>query len=111
MVQSDDQLVYQTVEKYGNCVDGIVGVSTVIVRRLQQMDSFDGVPKHYLPYGVAMPEQEIKRGRPSEPLRILYLGRVINEQKRVHLFPQIAASLGKAQVPFRWTIAGDERNR
>jgi glycosyltransferase involved in cell wall biosynthesis len=111
MVQSDDPLVYKLAEKYASCMDGIVGVSGIIAQRLEKMDAFRGVAKHYLPYGVAMPEQLAQRGGPSASLRILYLGRVNKEQKRVHLFPQIAASLAKAQVPFRWTIAGDGPDR
>jgi len=111
MVQSDDPLVYRTVEKYAGCMDEIVGVSAVIVRRLEEIAAFREVPKHYLPYGVTIPEQTASRAAAGKPLRILYLGRINNEQKRVHLFPKIVASLEKARLPFHWTIVGDGPDR
>ncbi len=111
MVQSDDPLVYRTVEKYANYVDIVVGVSAAIARQLEELDSFQNVSKRHLPYGVTIPDQPIETSRTGQPLRILYLGRVINEQKRVYLFPKIAASLEKAGVTFLWTIAGEGPDR
>ena len=107
MVQSDDPLVYQTVEKYRDYIDIIVGVSATIVRRLSKMERFEGVSKRYLPYGVPIPSRGAELARASDVLRILYLGRIINEQKRVYIFPQIASALEKAAISFSWTIAGD----
>jgi glycosyltransferase involved in cell wall biosynthesis len=110
-VQSDDPTVYQMAEKYAGCMDGIVGVSGVIAKRLEKMAAFFAVPKHRLPYGVPMPDRLMRRAGLSEALRLLYLGRINNEQKRVHLFGQIAASLEKAGVRFQWTIVGDGPDR
>lgn len=111
MVQSDDPIVYEMIEKYVDYLDSAVGVSQAIVRRLERTAAFRRVTKYYLPYGVAMPAQIAQRSSRSGPLHILYLGRVINEQKRVHLFPEIVASLEKAGVSFHWTIAGDGPDR
>lgn len=111
MVQSDDPVVYKMAENYANYMDGIVGVSPAIMRQLEGMEAFRELAKHYLPYGVAMPGQLMARAASNEPVRILYLGRINNEQKRVHLFPQIAASLERANVNFHWTIAGDGPDR
>jgi glycosyltransferase involved in cell wall biosynthesis len=44
-------------------------------------------------------------------LRILYLGRIMDGQKRVCLFPKILAVLKKSGIPFQWTIAGDGDQR
>jgi colanic acid/amylovoran biosynthesis glycosyltransferase len=111
MVQSDDPLVYQTVEKYAHCLDRIAGVSATIVKHLEETSAFDIIPKDCLPYGVTIPDRPTPRRSTNESLRILYLGRVVNEQKRVHLFPQIADGLEKAGVTFQWTIAGDGLDR
>jgi glycosyltransferase involved in cell wall biosynthesis len=111
LVQADDALVYETVARYVDYIDIVGGVSSAIIRRLNEMDAFEGTCKAYLPYGVLMPDETVSRVRSHETLRILYLGRVINEQKRVYLFPQIAASLEKEGVPFHWTIAGDGPDR
>lgn len=110
MVQSDDPVVYATLKQYAACMDAVVGVSAVITDKLKKISAFRGIARHYLPYGVVMPER-IARARAGESVRILYLGRIANEQKRVHLFPQILAALEKSGVPFHWTIAGDGPDR
>ena len=111
MVQSDDPVVYEMVARYAGYMDGIAGVSTAIVRKLEAMEVFRPVSRYYLPYGVAMPAQISQRAQPGEPLRILYLGRVAHEQKRVDLFPRIMDALRAAGIPFQWTIAGDGPDR
>jgi glycosyltransferase involved in cell wall biosynthesis len=111
MAQSDDPNVYANLEKYAAHMDLLVGVSAAIVARLEEMAALDRVFKCHLPYGITMPEQTAPRAKPGEPLRILFLGRLANEQKRVFLFPQILAALQKSGIPFQWTIAGDGPER
>jgi glycosyltransferase involved in cell wall biosynthesis len=112
VIQSDHQMFYDAVMPYAGRMDDVVGVSATITGRLEKMAAFRTVTKHYLPYGVAMPQPFHPRQPAGQPLRILYLGRIINPQKRVRLFPEILADLQKAGIPFQWTIAGDgdERN-
>ena len=111
VVHSDEPNVYLTLNNYAPWMDAIVGVSASIVRRLDKIDAFDQVPKHHLSCGVPMPKVLARQMQSSGSIRILYLGRLANEQKRVHLFPKIAAGLEKARIPFYWTIAGDGPDR
>ena len=111
MVQSDDPTVYAMVEKYAASLDAIAGVSLAIVKRLQERPLLRAVAKPYLPYGVAIPGERLLPQSAGGPLRILFLGRLAHEQKRVHLFPRILASLQKAGIPFVWTIAGEGPDR
>ncbi len=111
MIQSNDPLVYEVVEKYADSIDDIVGVSPAIVRKLEMMQAFRGIRKHCLTYGVPMFVKEPRPLRPEEPLRILYLGRLVDEQKRILLLPDIAVGLQEMQVSFHWTIAGDGPDR
>jgi len=107
MVQSDDPDVYKMVGFYGREVDLMAAVSGTIKTRLESMPEFSGVKVGYLPYGVPMPAQPRREREPNEQLRILFLGRIIRAQKRVHLFPEILAELKRSGIPFEWTIAGD----
>ena len=77
-------------------------------RKMEAQSKLVQHPIHYLPYGVPIPGQarEPDSGV-QQPLRILYLGRLEREQKRVHLFPQILEQLKASGIPFHWTIAGD----
>ena len=54
-----------------------------------------------------LPERDFKA-----PLRILYLGRLAQEQKRVRLFPDIFSHLcANGILVLHWTIAGDGHDR
>jgi glycosyltransferase involved in cell wall biosynthesis len=76
------------------------------------MAEFANVPVAYLPYGVPMPEEkQPTKFEDGAPLRILYLGRLDQEQKRVRLFPQILQGLKSAGILFHWTVAGDGPER
>jgi glycosyltransferase involved in cell wall biosynthesis len=107
VIQSDHPMFYDAVAPYAGCMDEVVGVSATITARLEKMAAFCNVTKHYLPHGVTVPQPFQPRPPAGQPLRILYLGRIINPQKRVRLFPDILAGLQKSGIPFQWTIAGD----
>jgi glycosyltransferase involved in cell wall biosynthesis len=111
VVHSDEPNVYPTLKNYAPWMDAIVGVSASIVRRLNKISEFNHVSKHHLSCGVPMPKELTRQVRSSGTVRILYLGRLANELKRVHLFPEIAAGLEKTRTPFHWTIAGDGPDR
>jgi glycosyltransferase involved in cell wall biosynthesis len=107
VVQSDHAIFYDAISPYAGCLDAAVGVSTTIAGRFTAMNEFLKVSKPCLPYGVAIPTAVKPRGTGSGPLRILYLGRITNPQKRVHLFLQILEELKRSGIPFQWTIAGE----
>jgi len=108
LVQSHDPAVYQMVQFYAAHLDAIVGVSRTIQETLEAMPEFAKVCVIYLPYGVPMIETLPIAGLLSgTPLRILYLGRLEHEQKRVRLFPKILEHLKASGIPFHWTVAGD----
>lgn len=110
--QSHDPGVYGKLRHYAPHVDLMGAVSKTIQASLQALPEFARVPVAYMPYGVPMPEQPPARDWDSgAPLRILYLGRLSQEQKRVRLFPQILDGLRVAGIPFHWTIAGEGPER
>jgi glycosyltransferase involved in cell wall biosynthesis len=92
-------------------LDEIIGISRQITTRLERMEVFHAALKRYLRHGVAVPQHFQPREINDRPLRLIYFGRLINGQKRVHLFPAILAGLRKAGIPFQWTIAGEGDQR
>lgn len=106
MGQSDDTPVYRMMSRYISVIDLLTVVSAGMLTKMQTMPEFRGLAVKYLPLGVPMPAGGTER-QFSEPLRILYFGRLEREQKRVQLFPQILAGLKQSGIPFHWTIAGD----
>ncbi|HXP61525.1 MAG TPA: glycosyltransferase family 4 protein [Dongiaceae bacterium] len=112
LAQSHEPGVYRTVRAYAPHMEAMGAVSKTIQETLAALPEFARVPVHYLPYGVPMPGPEsIAAREPAAPLRILYLGRVQQEQKRVRLFPQILQVLAASGVPFHWTVAGEGPER
>ena len=110
--QSHDPGVYRLLRKYAGQVDVMAAVSRTIEETLRSLPEFSGTAVRYQPYGVAL--QQYNRSRAADgkqPLRIVYLGRLQREQKRVQLFPEILAQLRASSMPFHWTIAGDGPER
>jgi glycosyltransferase involved in cell wall biosynthesis len=112
MAQSHDAGVYRTVRAYAPHLEAMGAVSKTIRETLAALPEFARLPVHYLPYGVPMPRPETFGARdPGAPLRILYLGRIQQEQKRARLFPQILQALAASGIPFHWTVAGEGPER
>ena len=112
MAQSDDPIVYEMMRHYPPWMDLTVMVSDAMSQKIRAMPKFSQVPVAYLPYGVPMcSEAEVPVRDSSAPLRILYLGRLEQEQKRVRLFPEILHHLKVSGIPFHWTIAGEGIDR
>jgi glycosyltransferase involved in cell wall biosynthesis len=112
MVQSHDPGVYQMVKFYGPHLDAMAAVSDTIKQTLASMPEFAHTRIEYLPYGVPMSENKRELAfPPARPLRILYLGRLEQEQKRVRIFPEVLAQLNASGIPFHWTVAGEGPDR
>ena len=108
LAQSDDPNVYQMIRPYATHMDMMAVVSREMKQKTEALGEFAKVPVAYLPYGVPVPtDNEMPARDFNQPLRIIYVGRVAREQKRVHLFPEIFSRLKSSGMPFHWTIAGD----
>lgn len=112
MVQSDDPGVYRALQPYSGHFDAVIGVSRRACEVINQTPGLDRLPACYQPYGIPVPET-VRRGvpAPDSPLRIIYLGRLHKEQKRVGLFPDILKTLCASDRPFVWTLAGEGPER
>jgi glycosyltransferase involved in cell wall biosynthesis len=108
IVQTDDQPVYTMLANYAPFLDATVGVSAYSCEVLHRYPQLANKPIYYQPYGIPFPEN-LKRPLSVErhPIRIVYVGRLVREQKRVHLFPQIFQQLLNSRRPFVWRIAGE----
>lgn len=106
MIQTDEEGVYQLVERYLPWLDVVVGVSLEICRKIENRLGGRRIPVVHQPYGVPMPATEHKHPG-TGPLRILYLGRLIEEQKRVSLLIKVIDATLRSGSNLEWIIAGD----
>lgn len=107
MIQSDDECVYELVTKYLPWIDLIVGVSARNCELMQQRIGGLNIPIRQVAYGVPMPETISQKIPHHGPLRILYLGRVVEEQKRISLLARVIRETLETGLEVTWTIAGD----
>jgi glycosyltransferase involved in cell wall biosynthesis len=94
-------------------VDVLDGVTSSNADALHKFDRIVPAARHlakrYIPYGAVVPSRT--RAEPAEPLRLLYTGRLVQEQKRVLELPAILERLRSLGRPFRMTIVGDGYER
>ena len=61
-----------------------------------------------IPYGVPVPEDVVVRASlTARPLRLLYVGRIDHEQKRVLAFPELARELTRRGIEHELVLIGD----
>jgi glycosyltransferase involved in cell wall biosynthesis len=112
MAQTHDPLLYRMMGNYACWMDLMAVVSQKMKQEAAAMSEFSRVPVVSLPYGVEMcPDGELPTRVFTRPVRILYLGRLEQEQKRVRLFPEILRQICESGMPFHWTIAGEGGER
>jgi glycosyltransferase involved in cell wall biosynthesis len=107
LIQSDHDDSYGTAATYAPWVDTMVGVSDEISRKLQSMAEFHGKAVRTIPYGIQF-TNAAGRGvrRPDDLLRVIYVGRLIEEQKRVSRIVALADRLESERAPIRLTLVG-----
>ena len=88
-------------------LDVMVGVSETICRRLREDPAYAGSRVENIPYGIHFgPENTSTPRKPGQPLRIIYLGRIIETQKRVSRLVELTRLLAARGEPFEFTIGG-----
>ncbi len=107
VIQSDDPGPYGTARRFAPWLDAIVGVSATIQRKLRDDPAFAGVRAECIPYGINFGPATPRAPRnPAKPIRLIYVGRVIEEQKRVSRLVELVNLLAARQLPFEFTFAG-----
>ena len=108
IVQSHEPGPYAGMRRYAPWLDAGVGVSRVVEQELASMLELKQVRVEYIPYGIEFGEPPAPRSFDAhQPLRLIYLGRLIEEQKRVSRFVELVRRLDAKKVNVTFTIAGD----
>ena len=116
IAHNDVGAFYEPLKYYHPFIDSAVGVSETIHRKIIEQCSIPSERATHIPYGVnsLTLEQvsEILAMRPSrDVLRICYVGRLVQDQKRVLEFVPLAAELVKRNVAFELHLIGDGSER
>jgi glycosyltransferase involved in cell wall biosynthesis len=106
VLHSDDPHYYSLAARYSRRASALVAVSQRIQRRIGSLSSVGGPEIVVIACGVRLgaPRVAASDGRES---RILWVGRVDEEQKRASDVVRIAAALHSEGVPFTIDVIGD----
>lgn len=109
LIQSNEPGPYQSLQNYQSYLDAIGAVSLEILKRLKQNNGFRKKLLGDVRYGVQVPSQGITRSKQfgRGPKKLLYCGRIIEEQKRISLLPRILRDLDQLKVDYKFSLAGD----
>jgi glycosyltransferase involved in cell wall biosynthesis len=107
VIQSDDPIPYAMVKHYAPWLDALVGVSEVIQRQLAKEPFARNMRIEYIPYGINFAAAHVRPARdPAQPLRIIYVGRMIETQKRVSRLFELVKLLMARGEKFEFTFTG-----
>ena len=90
--------------------DRIITVSSTIRRRLLSINPGLTAKTELIRYGIpigSVNQKELARQRNSNPIRLVYTGRLVQEQKRILDFVELAECLERREIDFRLTIIGE----
>ena len=112
IVQSDDPGPYSVVAQHAAWTDVVVGVSRQIGLNLQARPELRGARVEVIPYGIDFAAPVPRPPRAADaPLRLIYLGRIVEEQKRVSRLAQLARQLQARGTPVEFSIVGEGPQR
>ncbi len=117
IAHNDVGAFYAPVEHYAPLIDCAIGVSLETTRRLRDETGMPLERVRYIPYGVHVASQadaerriQVQRAERA-PLRIVYVGRLVQEQKRVMDFVPLVRELKRRDVSFMLDLIGDGSDR
>jgi glycosyltransferase involved in cell wall biosynthesis len=107
VIQSDDPGPYQMARAYAPWLDGMVGVSEKIRQSLSADAQYKNIRIESIPYGIHFAGPAARTPRdPAAPLRLIYLGRMIETQKRISRLIELAKVLAAHKVKCEVTFVG-----
>ena len=101
---ADENGYYSGLGFYRDCFDRVIGVSETCYQKLLAL-GLNPDRTTYLPYGVPCPFEPPGRSG-AGPLRLAYVGRLVQGQKRILDFIPLVAALYAQQLDFRLDFYG-----
>ncbi len=114
IAHNDVGAFYEPLRHYHPFVDCAIGVSETIHQKIIRECSVRAESARYIPYGVqpiSSAQIAEKSSGSAHPLAIGYVGRVVQEQKRVLDFIPLVRELKRRAISFNLTIVGDGPQR
>jgi glycosyltransferase involved in cell wall biosynthesis len=106
---NDSQTFYDPARHYGDFLTKAIGVSKEICNNYISKSGIDEEKVTWIPYGVESDKTGPSRGdlNGSQPLSLVYVGRLEEEQKRSSDLIRIIHLLAEKQINFHFKVIGD----
>jgi glycosyltransferase involved in cell wall biosynthesis len=106
-VQADDRDYYEQVYRLGRYCNAIVCVSEAIRNTVEELNPAIAKRAHVI-HNSSIREDDIahRRGRRADRMRLVYTGRLVQYQKRILDFVELADALDRTEVPYEITLIG-----
>lgn len=107
-VQADDSDYYEQTYRLGRYCNAVVCVSERIKKSVTELNPVIGDKAHVI-HNSSINEHQIvgERYSPSEKMRLVYAGRLVQYQKRILDFVELAHSLDRVGVSYELTLIGN----
>ncbi len=96
---------------HGAGIDAVIATNRLACRLASGRSGMDPSRVLYAPYGVPVPAWRPPGGDPAASLRLAWVGRLEQPQKRVHDLPPLLEALQARGLDVQLSIAGDGRER
>jgi glycosyltransferase involved in cell wall biosynthesis len=105
-IDPPDETYLKLRRPYLDVLDGVVSSNAATFERLHRLfPATRTLPTRYIPYAAVVPDRP--RRLPGDVLRLLYVGRLIQEQKRILDLPGVLDALRRSGRAFAMTVVGD----
>jgi glycosyltransferase involved in cell wall biosynthesis len=106
-VQADDNDYYEQAYRLGRYCNAVICVSELLRDRVRELNPVIGERTHVI-HNSSVRQGDVarRRARRGEKLRLIYTGRLVQYQKRILDFVELAQALDRAQVPYEITLVG-----
>ncbi|MBT8113998.1 MAG: glycosyltransferase family 4 protein [Arenicella sp.] len=98
---------FADLDSFEAIIDAVLVTNKLTAQALLEMTSMPEKKIYYSPYGVEFGSQLVRHNEPAAAMRILYSGRIENQQKRCGDLIDIAGKLYARGLPFELIVAGD----
>jgi glycosyltransferase involved in cell wall biosynthesis len=107
-VQADDGDYYEQTYRLGRYCNAVVCVSECIKQGVAELNPLIGDRSQVIHNSSVWEHQTAgKKPAPSEKLRLIYTGRLVQYQKRILDFIELAQSLDRMGIPYQVTLIGE----
>lgn len=102
---------FDDLRRHGAGIDAVIATNRLACRLASGLGGIDPARVLYAPYGVPVPPWQLPGGDPAATLKLAWVGRLEQAQKRVHDLPPLLAELEALGIAVQLSIAGDGEER